>query len=60
MGPRARLDILEMKNISLVPTGIRAPDHPAHSTATTPTTVCTYHYTYIHTQTHTQFRNTNK
>ena len=51
MGPR--VDILEMKNISLAPTGIRAPDHPAHSIATTPTAVCTYHDTYIHTHTHT-------
>jgi len=58
MGPRARVDILEMKNISLVPTGIRGPDHPAHSIATTPTTVCTYYDTYIHT--HTQFRHINE
>jgi len=46
MGSRARVDILETKNISLVPIGIQAPDHPAHNIATTPTTVCTYHDTY--------------
>ena len=58
MVPGARVDILEMKNISLAPTGIQAPDYPAQSIATTPTRVCAYHDTYIHT--HTQFRHINE
>jgi hypothetical protein len=39
LGPRAALDVLEMKEKSLPATGIRFPDLPARCLITIPTTV---------------------
>ena len=58
-GPELVWIFERQKNISLACTGILALDHPTHRTATTPTTVCSYHFIHIYTHTHTQFRNIN-